>query len=93
MAKRGGKGPKIKGNKLEWDVVRLARDQGLRAGRSILSLGVDVRINDKKISCKRRKKFTGMLKEFVAELDGHDAVFCREDRGKIVVIKYLGWDQ
>lgn len=81
---------KIRGNKLEYEVVNLARSLGFKAkrawgsdGRSLgLSKEVDVLMGETTIQCKRRKRFPEWLRKD-KEIDWQ---VVREDRGEIMVL-------
>ena len=92
---------KAKGNRFEREIVNILKDQGMKAKRAWGSNGqsigcheeVDVLMwKDFKIQAKVRKK----IATFLEPTEHVDAVFCKQDRGPILVIqtldKWLGGD-
>lgn len=85
---------KIKGNTFEREVVNQAKELGLKAIRAYasngLSLGeaedVDVKIENLKGQCKRRKRIAQWLKP----PESCDIALVREDRGETYVIMEYG---
>lgn len=81
---------KQKGNTYESELVKQAIAKGLESKRAWGSNGqslgfaaeVDLLIGNQKIQAKRRKK----LPNYLQIPDSCDAVICREDRGKSLVI-------
>ena len=87
---------KIKGNTFEREVVNQAREFGLKSIRAYASNGkslgeaedVDVKIENLKGQCKRRKRIAKWLKP----PDCCDVALVREDRGKAyIVMEYDEW--
>ena len=85
---------KAKGNRFEREIVNILTDQGLKAKRAWGSNGqsigcheeVDVLMGkDFKIQAKVRKK----IASFLEPTEHVDAVFCKRDRGPIIVIQTL----
>ena len=85
---------KIKGNTFEREVVNQARKFGLKSIRAYASNGisigeaedVDVKIEELKGQCKRRKRIAKWLKP----PDSCDIALVREDRGETYVIIEYG---
>ena len=81
---------KRKGNNYEREVVKAASSYGLEAKRAYASNGqalgeseqVDVKIENFRIQCKRRKK----IADFLQIPEGADAVLFREDKGNTLVL-------
>ena len=81
---------KVKGNTFEWEVVNQAKDYGLKSIRAYASNGislgeaedVDVKIENLKGQCKRRKRIARWLKP----PESCDIALVREDRGETYVI-------
>lgn len=81
---------KIKGNSFEREVVNQAREFGLKSIRAYASNGmslgeaedVDVKIENLKGQCKRRKRIAKWLKP----PESCDIALVREDRGETYVI-------
>ena len=81
---------KIKGNTFEREVVNQARKFGLKSVRAYASNGislgeaedVDIKIEEIKGQCKRRKRIAKWLKP----PDSCDIALVREDRGETYVI-------
>ena len=85
---------KAKGNRFEREIVNILKDQGMKAKRAWGSNGqsigcheeVDVLMGkDFKIQAKVRKK----IATFLEPTEHVDAVFCKQDRGPILVIQTL----
>ena len=85
---------KAKGNRFEREIVNILTEQGLKAKRAWGSNGqalgfheeVDVLMGeDFKIQAKVRKK----IASFLEPTEHVDAVFCKQDRGPILVIQTL----
>ena len=85
---------KAKGNRFEREIVNILEDQGIKAKRAWGSNGqaigcheeVDVLMGeDFKIQAKVRKK----IASFLEPTEHVDAVFCKQDRGPILVIQTL----
>ena len=80
-----GKSQRDKGNRFEWEVVRLLKENGVECKRSTCSLGVDIELsNGKTISCKRRAN--GMDWAY-QELEKYDELLFRADRRPILRIR------
>ena len=85
---------KIKGNTFEREVVNQAKEFGLKSIRAYASNGisigeaedVDVKIENLKGQCKRRKRIAKWLKP----PDSCDIALVREDRGETYVIIEYG---
>ena len=85
---------KIKGNTFERDVVNQAKEFGLKSIRAYASNGmslgeaedVDVKIENLKGQCKRRKRIAKWLKP----PESCDIALVREDRGETYVIIEYG---
>ena len=81
---------KVKGNTFEREVVNQAKEFGLKSVRAYASNGmslgeaedVDVKIEDLKGQCKRRKRIAKWLKP----PESCDIALVREDRGETYVI-------
>tara|TARA_R100001594_G_scaffold38692_3_gene70072 strand:- start:19035 stop:19334 length:300 start_codon:yes stop_codon:yes gene_type:complete len=85
---------KAKGNRFEREIVNILTEQGLKAKRAWGSNGqalgfheeVDVLLGTKfRIQAKVRKKIAA----FLEPTEHVDAVFCKRDRGPILVIQTL----
>ena len=85
---------KIKGNTFEREVVNQAKEYGLKSIRAYASNGisigeaedVDVKIENLKGQCKRRKRIAKWLKP----PESCDIALVREDRGETYVIIEYG---
>ena len=85
---------KVKGNTFEREVVNQAKDYGLKSIRAYASNGislgeaedVDVKIENLKGQCKRRKRIAKWLKP----PESCDIALVREDRGETYVIIEYG---
>jgi hypothetical protein len=80
---KGGKSPKRKGDNFEREVVNIARAYGHEAGRTPMSRKPDVRIDNEKVSCKRRRRAFGWMYH---ELSEHRYILCRDDQKPILKI-------
>ena len=84
MTKTGGKSPRTKGFSFERECVRMAKEYGHEAKRTPCSRYPDLWIDNRPVSCKRRKaKFGWMYKE----LEDHEYILCRDDNQVILKIK------
>ena len=83
--KSGGKPPRTKGYSFERECVHIAKEAGLDAKRTPCSRYPDLRLEQRPVSCKRRKTIPKWIEK---ELENHDMILMRGDRGKIVQIKY-----
>ena len=81
----GGKSPRTKGYSFERECVNIAKAAGYDAKRTPCSKYPDLRLDNRPISCKRRKAIPKWIEK---ELENHDFILMRGDRGKIVQIKY-----
>jgi len=81
----GGNPPRQKGYSFEREVVNICKDSGIPATRTPMSKYPDVWINGRPVSCKRRKAIPKWIER---ELEKHDYILLRGDRGKIVRIGY-----
>ena len=85
---------KIKGNTFEREVVNQAKEYGLKSIRAYASNGislgeaedVDVKIENIKGQCKRRKR----IAKWIKPPDSCDIALVREDRGETYVIIEYG---
>lgn len=84
---------KIKGSNFEREVVKLAKTYGLKAERAYASNGkalgeseeVDIKLEEFRIQCKRRKK----IASFLQIPEGCELVAFREDNGNTLILMNL----
>lgn len=85
---KGGKSPRTKGFDFEREVVRIAKAAGIDAVRSVASVYPDVKLNNRPVSCKRRKTGLEMFYKELESPEPHDFVLFRADRKPILKISY-----
>ena len=84
MTKSGGKSPRTKGYTFERSCVNIAKAAGHEAKRTPCSRYPDLWIDNRPVSCKRRKVSFGWIYK---ELEKHDYILCRDDNQYILKIK------
>jgi len=85
---KGGKSPRDKGFNFEREVVNIAKDAGVDAVRSVASVYPDVKLNNRPVSCKRRKTGLAWVYKELESPEPHDFVLFRADRKPILKISY-----
>jgi len=84
----GGKSPRTKGFDFEREVVNIAKAAGIDAVRSVASVYPDVKLNNRPVSCKRRKNGLEWAYKELESPEPHDYVLFRADRKRILKISY-----
>lgn len=81
----GGRAPYQKGYRFESEIRQICESHGVPCRRTPMSKKPDLWINHRPVSAKRRKVIPKWIE---AELEDHDYILLRGDRGRIVKIGY-----